>query len=89
MKRFSEGHLTHLTANAPPMIRVNTRLCKLNTVLQPQDTTEICNTSCADRYKKYEYSGEIDASYQPMVWPIFASIYRHQVIPLWPSHYQP
>ncbi|MGI6467983.1 MAG: type IV pilus twitching motility protein PilT [Syntrophomonadaceae bacterium] len=71
----------HLTANAPPMIRVNTRLCKLNdTVLQPQDTTEIAQHILgADRYKKYEYSGEIDASYQLDGLAYFRiNIYRHQ-----------
>lgn len=71
----------HLSPYSPALIRINTRLRKLNeTVLEPQETVAFARYILGpDRFRLYEQSGEIDASYQIEGMAYFRiNIYRHQ-----------
>lgn len=71
----------HLAPFSPPLVRVNTRLQSLNEfLLQPEDTVAFAlDILSPEQFKKYEYCGEIDASYRiPGTANFRLNVYRHQ-----------
>lgn len=71
----------HISALTPPIIRLNTRLMKLNdTILSKEQLEEMAQQILGDDiYKLYSESGEIDTSYHiEGVSSFRINIYRHQ-----------